>query len=124
MVYERQQATALRLIKKKGAQATYRRNAVPMPPDPDKPWIVGTGSPSESTVSMVFLPANKTGLETFTRMEETSIPKGATLAYMAYNGIQPSVSDTIFDGSKEWRISNFETIAPNGEQIIYILLLI
>lgn len=122
-VYDRQIATARRLIASKGAECTYTQTAVTM--ETATPWIVEDADPTEYSVRIVFLPVDREGYETLNTLKETDVSGGFSLAYMGAVEFDPKRTDLIErngDGEK-FRVVYVDKIAPNGETILYRMLL-
>jgi hypothetical protein len=138
-VYDRQIATALRLIAKKGQAVTWvKHNAQQGNIQPWKTskvpsgygvggygaggYGVGNSDAPSYAVSIVFL-APKSGLQAlFALMQGTSIPTGAPVGLMgAVTGFTPEINDMVMRGPKAMVIKDFDIVAPNGEVILYKL---
>lgn len=138
-VYDRQIATALRLIKAKGQLVTWQKHNAQQgssqPWKTSKPPVgygvggygaggfgVGDGSPAGYPVSIVFL-APKSGLQAlFALMQGTSVPTGAPMGLMgAVTAFTPEITDVVLRGPKSLVIKDFNIVAPNGEIILYKL---
>lgn len=122
-VFDRQIATALRLIAKNGAPCSWTKETVTN--DVSEPWIVDDTDPESFTASLVFLPVDREGFETLRAMRETEIPGGHSLAYMGAVEFVPALNDIVTrtsDGEK-FRVVFVDKIAPNGDVIVYRMLL-
>lgn len=121
-VYDRQIATARRLIAAKGAECTYTQTAVTM--ETASPWIVEDATPAEYSVRIVFLSVDREGYETLNMLKETDVSGGFELAYMGAVDFEPKRTDLIERSDGElYRIVHVTTIAPNGDAILYRMLL-
>ena len=56
--YQRKLATLQLLLRTYGGQVTLRRRVDQPPPDPDRPWIVGTSLVVDQTIYAVRIPAS------------------------------------------------------------------
>lgn len=133
-VYDRQIATAQRLITAKGAELSWRvyRDAAPsglnprwLPTDPVEDDIV------KHTVNIVIFPlSGGNGLyDLLAKLAGTEIQtsngKPNLEGFMPAVSFDPSTKDVIRGyGDTDLRISSMKKIAPNGETILWILKLI
>lgn len=119
--YDRQVATAKRLIAKKGQDVTWKSLEDGAPSDPSKPWRPSAATSTEHTVKIAFLPVDRRGDETRRYREGTAVPEGSLLGYMAQVDFTPALKDVIVRDGEELTVLNFDLIAPNGTPILYIL---
>ena len=121
-VYKRQIATALRLIKNKGAKCTWRQL-----PDADndavKPWNSEERSPVDFAVSIAFFPMQSTefakAFASFVRGED--IPQGLEIGYMHAVEFSPNVGDTVIRNGQALRVGAVTPLQPDGTPILYIV---
>ena len=127
--YDRQVATALRLLAKKGRTVTYRRLANGVAPS-DTPWKDPGQVAQDVTVSIVFLPAsmgNTARQSPVTKgysqegPQQFNVPRKLKVAYMGDVGFEPSLKDVIVVAGVEHRIKSCDTLDPNGQTIIHQL---
>lgn len=121
MTYERQIATAKRLLEKFGGPCTYTVNTVGAPTDSAKPWRDTNNSATQYTnVRMTFVPA-KPSLR-----EQDRTPIASNTVYIAaasLAGVTPKVGDAITrnSDSSTWRVNTVDTLNLNGEMIMHII---
>lgn len=120
-VFDRQIASAKRLIAKNGQFVTWRSIGEPTPVDPNKPWDETTHTQTDSSVKIAFLPTDRIGAEFRNYLAGTSVPMGKELGYMAPVDFTPSLKDVVLRGSEELSILKIDRIAPNGEIVLYII---
>lgn len=118
--YDRQIATAKRLIKKYGAAVPVKIRTVAE--DPEKPWQT---IETEQTYSanIVFLPLDNKAQASLGLMDNTEIPKGACIAYMGAVNFPMDLQAKIeFDG-KTWELFYMDVLRPNGRIILHTMVL-
>lgn len=124
-MYERQVATAKRLIKKyaNNQLSTWRKSNA-SPPDSTQPWKTAKTSPTPTDykVYIVFVsPGNKLAA-LFHLVAGTSIPFGGPSGLMAQavdaisgTSFEPDINDTVIDPSGEsFVIKDFNIVKPDG----------
>lgn len=122
--YERQIATATRLIAAKGRACVWREQGE-APTDTGKPW--GDHTPAvaaDNDVSIVFLPHTSTSLATVRAIVGTDIPTGNDYGLMPAVGFTPTIDGTIHDkgtGDLLRSVLSITELAPNGDPILYVL---
>uniref|UniRef100_A0AAU6W1F2 Head-tail joining protein n=1 Tax=Pseudomonas phage Pavpe01 TaxID=3138545 RepID=A0AAU6W1F2_9VIRU len=118
-VYDRQVATAKRLIAKYGELVTWNSYGASVPEDPAEPWNPTDIEPDKHTVRVAFFPTGSSISQLIRFMKNGDIETGNELGYMAQVPFVPSGKDTLTrtDGS-EYRIKNIDPIDPNGEGVI------
>lgn len=114
--FDRQVATALKLIAKNGESVTWRTIPDATPSDPDKPWRPGTTTPVDNPVIICFLPASE---KTFSYMNASEVPKGAFMGLMGNVPFEPKLKDVAIRNGKQLRISAIDLLSPNGQKILY-----
>lgn len=118
-VYDRQRATALRMIAAKGELVEWTNYAEPVV-DPDKPWLGGTPVATKYDVSVLFLPAS---LPLLTYRKDSEVPVKSEIGYMGSVPFELSATDTLKRANGEiYRLQKPTVYDPNGEgAILYIL---
>lgn len=118
--FDRQIATALRLIKKYGqtVQMTTPTTTV----NPDKPWET-TSTVDVKDVVICFLPMNRFQYESLTLKTDTEVPKGAVLAYMGQVDFTPNLKSTVLRDGKVLNVHYMDLLSPNGQKILYTMVL-
>jgi hypothetical protein len=110
---------AQQLIKKNGQQVILRKVLVATPADPSKPWHTGLNTNTDSSVTGVFFDEKdgyKQGAEV--------VRKSTKICYIAGGAVSvPDIDDFLVQGAQSWKIQNIETLAPNGQDILYKLYL-
>ena len=116
--YDRQIATAARLVSKYGQPVTWRRVADGAPADPLKPWKPTAATNTDVTVDMVFVPKGKNS-EFLALMKGTEVPKGELVGYMAAQSFTPTLKDLVIRDGVALSVCSIDPIAPNGDVILY-----
>jgi hypothetical protein len=123
-VYDRQIASAKRIIATKGQLCTWNSIADGTGGTAAKPAAnVVTAHPA---IPMVFVPLEREYLATFlSTLQDTEIPTGLELAIMGQVDFEPQLRDTITRGAVTYSIhpkNGIEKIDPNGEGAILYLI--
>lgn len=122
--FDRQTATATRLIAKNGRKVLWRKQTAGALPDAAKPWKPGTDAEVDYPVTVVFLPE---GLQTKAFMQTllgTDVIAGHDYGLMGAVGFVPTVKDALYDldGVTMLRtVESVDPLAPNGDVIMYTL---
>lgn len=122
-VYDRQIATAQRIIKAKGEACVWASQIPPTTPDPDKPWLITPGAPVEyPDVAIAFFPLERQFSELIRYLKGTDIVGGSLYGLMGAVDFVPQITDTVVrkDGTR-LSIASIDPLAPNGEKILYTI---
>lgn len=115
--FDRQVATALRLIAKNGVAVKWRQFV--RVEVPGKPWET-TQTVVEHDTVICFLPIDKENRESISFMVGSDVPVGATMGYMGQVSFEPEGADVVIDyEGKELNIATVQKLAPNGQSILY-----
>jgi hypothetical protein len=118
-VFDRQIATAKRLIEKNGQVVQWH---VPTPgaADPATPWKPTIGTDVSHDVRIVFLPASRVNYELIRALGNApDIVGGKSYGLMAAVDFVPSKLHYVMRDGVEYRIEYIDPLAPNGEIILY-----
>lgn len=122
-VYDRQIASAKRMIAKYGQLCTWNSFSDGTGGTAADP--VANVSAAHSNIPIAFFPLDREYLATFlSKLADTEIPIGLELAVMAQVSFVPSLRDTITRGTVTYSIhqkNGIEKIDPNGEGAILYL---
>lgn len=122
-VYDRQIATALRLIERYGQVCEWHKDQV-VPDDPNRPWLGGGTVPDPHSPSIAFLPATDGasgfGVSKF-RGSDTEAASFNTFGLMGAQDFTPEVTDRLVRGGQPLVIVAVDTLAPNGEPVLHVL---
>ena len=116
-IYDRQIATALRLIAKYGEMVQWVQ-VRDVAPDPEKPWETGGQVRTSKDVKICFLPITAETMKTVVFLKGTEVQAGSVMGYMGAVDFEPSAKDIVNRGG-ELRIENLDCLAPNGRPILY-----
>lgn len=121
-VYDRQRATATRLIAKYGEKCTWT-NTIGVNTDDKTPWLGGEIIKSDHSVSVAFFTSNSQVAHLIQAMTGTAIPHGETMGYMATVPFNPSIADVVTRSNGDtYRIKSIDPLRPNSEAaILYTL---
>lgn len=95
--FDRQVATAQRLIAKNGAAMKWCQPNDDAPDDPNKPWLGKNGIPTRYDVSLCFLPEGDPFIRYMlgTGLEQSEVPAGGLFALMGETEFIPTLRDWI-----------------------------
>lgn len=119
--FDRQIATATRLIAKNGRDCVWRVLNEDAPANTDEPWKHGGNVPGDHSVKIVFLPS-KQGLSFFQQFTSEPLNAGADYGLMAAVDFVPTARARIYnaDGTEFLRgVKAVDPLAPNGDVILY-----
>lgn len=121
-VYDRQRATATRLIAKYGERCTWT-NTTGVKTDDNTPWLGGEIVKADHSVNIAFFTSNSQIEHLIQAMAGTSIPHGETIGYMATVSFSPSIADVVTrSNGEQYRVKSIDPLRPNGEAtILYTL---
>ncbi len=120
--YDRQIATAKRLIAQKGRKVVWRKHTPGALPDAAKPWEPGSDTTTDYPVTIVFLPE---GAQTRAFMQTvlgSDVIAGYDYGLMSSVPFVPTVKDEVYDeaGTELLRtVHSVDPLAPNGDVILY-----
>ena len=117
-VYDRQIASAIRLIKAKGQTVTWKKTNLVQ--DSTQPWKTSDPSAAMHSVAIVFLkPQSDFRNKMNHLLKGTDVPNGGVRGLMGAVDFTPDLTDVVIRNEVEMRIMNFDVIAPNGDAILY-----
>lgn len=122
--YDRQIATAKRIIDQKGRECTWRNDVPGAPVDPEKPWLPGPSTTEEHTVKIVFLPDTKNNKEFLQAMSKEPINVGDDYGLLAAVDFHPNLKSSVWNDDNDVMlrgIKSIEPLAPNGDIILYTI---
>jgi len=115
--FDRQIATAQRLIKKNGVAVKWRKFV--KTEVPGKPWEF-TQVPVDYDVVVCFLTMTKALYETLAFIPNTDVAIGSTMGLMGQVEFDIEGTDVVIDyDGKELAIETVQTLAPNGQKILH-----
>lgn len=117
--FDRQIATAQRLIRQKGQAVKWRVITNGAPSDPLKPWKPTQSPTVDYAVSICFLPINKETQRTLMLQAKSEVPTSNLMGLMGAVPFAPDMKDVVLRDGKELRIEAIDTLAPNGQPILY-----
>lgn len=120
-VYDRQRATATRLIAKYGEKVVWREAV--QAEDADRPWLGTTAKAIEHNVIVLFTTSNSSVRHLIEALSGGTIPQGESLGYMATVDFNPSIADVVIrtDGT-QFRVKSIDPLQLNAERpILYTL---
>jgi len=116
--FDRQIATALRLIKKNGQLVQWRQ--LQRSDVPGKPWEVSSQPPVDRNVYICFLPVDKDNKEFINYLRGTNeIKMGSLIGLMGQVSFEPDAADFVIRDGKQLEIFNVDLLSPNGQKILY-----
>lgn len=116
--FDRQIATALRLIKKNGQLVKWRQ--LQRADDPSDPAAVIESNPVDRNVYICFLPVDKDNKEFINYLRGTNeIKMGSLIGLMGQVSFEPDAADVVMRDGKPLEIFNIDLLSPNGQKILY-----
>ena len=118
--FDRQIASALRLIKKNGQKVQWLKEIANIP-DPLKPWLpVGT-TPIVYEPFIVFFPLDLQGKEFLFSLNGSEAVTGTYYGLMGNVNFEPNTSDIIVRDGIILDINSIDLLSPNGQKILYTI---
>ena len=119
--FDRQIATAERLIKKYG-QAVIWRQIVDIP-NTDQPWKASAQTTVEQPVTIAFIPMTREYKEMFVFKDKTEVTSGFVVGLMKGNiPFTPGPKDVVVRNGKTYDIETLDPLSPNGQQILWTMI--
>lgn len=121
--YDRQVATAQRLIAKYGQQVLWQQEAAQVS-DPDKPWQTSLdGDLAQYPVTIVFLsPKGGNFKADLAFLKGTDVIVGGVRGLMgAVSGFTPQAIDKVIRDGAKLAIKSIDMLHPNGQVILYTI---
>lgn len=116
--FDRQIATALRLIQKNGQLVKWRQ--LQREDDPNNPAAVIENDPVDHDVYICFLPVNKDTKEFIAYLRGTNDVKiGSVIGLMGNVSFTPDAADYVLRDGVTLEILNIDLLSPNGQKILY-----
>lgn len=120
--FDRQIATALRLIQKNGQKVVWKSIPAETPADPAKPWNGGANVPVQSDVFICFVPVrDRDTRKFFAYLTGSEIQIGSLAGLMGNVPFEPNLNDVVLRDGKELRMTSIDLLSPNGQKILYTL---
>lgn len=118
--FDRQIATAQRLIKKNGQLVVWRQAATPAV-DGAEPWNVATAAPVDNFVFVCFVPVrDRESRKLIQYLTGTEVESGQTAGLMGAVGFEPTTKDVVIRDGKTLRIVSLDCLSPNGQKVLWI----
>ena len=114
-------ATALKLIAKNGQAVSWRTIAEAA--NTSEPWKSDSQTAVDYPVSICFLPTNRKMLESLILKPGMEIPEGCVLGYMGATSFEPNLKDVVIRDGIKLSVFYIDKLSPNGQNILYTLLL-
>jgi hypothetical protein len=117
--FDRQIATALRLIQKKGQKVVWRQLPAAVS-DPLQPWNGGASVPVNNDVFICFVPVrDRETRKLFQYLTGTEIEIGQLAGLMGNVPFDPKPKDIVLRDGVELRIASLDLLSPNGQKILW-----
>lgn len=118
--FDRQIATALRLIEKNGQAVIWNSNVAGAPADPTRPWLPAEPDEIQThDVSICFLPIDRTNMESMRYIFGTEVQGGSSMGLMGQVPFATSLKDTVTRGTETLRVKTINELEPNGQIILH-----
>lgn len=116
--FDRQIATALRLIKKNGQLVQWRQ--LQRTENPAEPGEVISAPPIDRNVYICFLPVDKDNKEFINYLRGTNeIKMGSLIGLMGQVSFTPDPADLVIRDGVTLEMFNVDLLSPNGQKILY-----
>ena len=118
------QDLAQELIAEFGRSVTLRRFTDVAPPDPNKPWVLGSPTITSSTVKAAFVPMNESPDQDHQLTDPgilSQMDESVCIVDALSSPIPPNLKDRILDGATEWVIERIGILKPGSLPIAYEL---
>lgn len=116
--FDRQIATALRLIERNGQKIIWRQ--LPQSNNASEPWNAGTGVPTDNDAFICFVPVrDKETRKLFAYLTNTEVKIGSLAGLMGNVSFDPDPIDVVIRDGVELRIENLDLLSPNGQKILW-----
>lgn len=119
--YDRQIATALRLIAKYGQIATWQQ-IVDGVPDPETPWLPVGSTTVDYSPHICFLPLDRDGKEFLMSMGQSEAVSGSMYGLMGNVPFTPNIRDVVKRDGVSLEIKSIDLLSPNGQKILYTII--
>jgi hypothetical protein len=123
--FNRQIATAVRLIAKYGATCTWTKRGDDTTPDASKPWKTAAAEPTPYTVKIAMCRKGGSGwaYALIRLIQGTDVPAGKPKALLAAGNLAftPDSTDVVTLNGAKMKVETIDPIAPDGLPIIYII---
>lgn len=121
--FDRQIATAVRLIEKYGQAVTWTTVNDGAPPDAAKPWKPAEAADTPNEATICFVPVRDNDWrKLLAYLKGTEVPTGKLAGLMAGNvSFTPKLKDVVVRDGVTLNVTNIDLISPNGQKILYIL---
>jgi|SRR5688572_25129759 len=121
--FDRQIATAVRLIAKYGQAVTWQTVVDGAPVDAGQPWkpTEAADTPNEATICFVPVRDND-WRKLLAYLKGSEVPVGKLAGLMAGNvAFDPKLKDIVIRDGVTLNVTNIDLLSPNGQKILYIL---
>lgn len=122
-VFDRQIATAQRLIAKYGQDVTWQTVVDGAPADAAKPWKPAEATDTQTTTKVCFVAVRDNDWrKLLAYLKGTEVPVGRLAGLMAGNvSFTPKLKDIVIRDGVTLNVTNIDLVSPNGQKILYIL---
>lgn len=121
--FDRQIATAQRLIAKYGQAVTWQTVNEGAPANPAQPWKSSAAADTPNDATICFVPVRDNDWrKLLAYLKGTEVPSGRLAGLMAGNvSFEPKLKDVVVRDGVTLNVTNIDLISPNGQKILYIL---
>lgn len=119
--FDRQIATAKRLIQKNGQKVIWRQ-LPDISADPLKPWNGQLAAPIDNEVLICFVPAKEKSTRVlFEYLAGSEVQIGSLAGLMGEVPFTPNPKDVVIRDGVELRFESIDVLSPNGQKVLYTL---
>lgn len=117
--FDRQIATAQRLIKKYGQECTWK---VANKAAGAHSWEPAAAADTDKTVNICFVAAKDRFVrQLFQALKGSEIQIGSLAGFMGEVDFEPSINDTVLRDGVLLSIESIDLLSPNGQKILYTI---
>lgn len=121
--FDRQIATAVRLVAKYGQDIIWRTVVDGAPANPAQPWKPTEAADTDTTAKVCFVAVRDNDWrKLLAYLKGTEVPVGRQAGLMAGNvAFEPKLKDVVVRDGVVLTVTNIDLVSPNGQKILYIL---
>lgn len=114
-------ADALEAIRDEGAEVTLR-SVVSVPTDPNKPWLGGVDTPTDTPVWIAFVDQATAAAMLGEWRKDTEVAASGRFGIMGNHGVEPEIGNIVARAGKEdLVVKDVMVAAPADIPIFYVL---
>lgn len=121
-IFDRQIATAQRLVERYGQKVQWKSFVKGAPSDPLKPWLPTEAIDNLHDVFICFVPARDSAMRLLlASLKGSEITVGRLAGLMGAVDFEPARTDSVIRDGVELSVDNIDLLSPNGQKILYTI---